>query len=454
MRPLKNLSGDPSLNYLAAGLSDVLMTKLGGISALRVVAESAVDHDNQARSPVSRTGPKVEAILEGSVQTSAGRILVAARLVDVETGAVRWGKSYDGPESDAFDMQSRIAADIARDLKVSVTEVEARRLARQYVVSPQAQASYLRGRFLLDNPTRPNLEQARVEFERAVKLESQYAPAHAGLALTYMGLGNFGAMQPSEARALAQPAAETAFKIDPMLPEAALAAADVRFRLSWDWQGADEAYRTAINLNPSYMQARGQYARYLAAANRTSDALREALAAYQLDPLSAEIHSVVGLMLFYDRQYNDAIAHFASRLDPRSLRGHTGLARSYAAARRYDEALASLATAYDLSGQDLAIRAEMGRILADAGRTAEAREILTDLYARRANSKDYVFPSDLAYIHIALGEYDAAFRLLNQAIDDQASRLLWMAVDPRLNPVRSDPRFSVLASRLGIRNTH
>jgi serine/threonine-protein kinase len=445
VKPLKNLTGDANQDYFAAGLSDVLVAQLGGIRALRVVA---LADSGPAADPA--TYPGVQAILEASVQRAEGRIWLSARLVPVAGGALLWGRTYDGTDGEVLSLQGRIAADVAKDLKVSVSDTESRRLSRTYHVSREAQNAYLRGRYLLDSLTRTNLQQARVEFEEAVRLEPEYAPAHASLAMTYMALGALGVLRPDEMRALATPAATTAFRLDPALAEAALAIADVRFRMDWDWAGADDAYRTAIDLNPSFVDARARYARYLAAAGRISDALREARAAAEIDPVSADIHNVVGLMLYYDGQHDAAIAHFRSRLNDRTARGHVVLARSYAAAGRYVEAIDSLEFAYNASNEDPALRAELARTMADAGDTAGARRILAELYARRRARHDYIAPQDLAYIHTALGERDQAFALLAEAIDERAARLLWLAVDPRVNPLRSDWRFRALLARLGL----
>jgi Flp pilus assembly protein TadD len=170
--------------------------------------------------------------------------------------------------------------------------------------------------------------------------------------------------------------------------------------------------------------------------------------AYRIDPLSDDIHGVVGAMLLYTRQYPEAIAHFQSRSGTRSLRTLVGLGRACAAARRFPEAIEALRTAVAESNRDPSVEAELGRIYAEAGQAGHARRILEDLEARRRSATGYVAPQDLAYIHVALKENDLALALLDEAVDEHASRLLWLSVDPRVDALRDDPRFVSLMGRL------
>jgi len=236
-----------------------------------------------------------------------------------------------------------------------------------------------------------------------------------------------------------------------MLAEAALAVADVRFRLDWDVPGAEKAYLHAIDLNPSYVFARSQYARFLAAAERPEDSLRVAREALRIDPTSGESHAVVGMALFYSRRYDEAIAHYRSRPDMGRVAVAVGLGRAYAELGRYQEAIASLTSAVELSGRQPSIYAELGRTHAAAGDIERARAILKELYAARTGhtgTGSYIAAQDLAYIHVALHEYDTALALLDEAITAHASRLIFLPVDPRVDAIRDDPRFTSLIARL------
>jgi TolB-like protein/Tfp pilus assembly protein PilF len=458
IRPLTNLTGDPDQAYFAAGLTDLLLAHFGSVRALRVISVS--DGQSDIAAIVRTTG--VDGVFEGSVQRSAGRVRVSARLVAAGSNAIVWGRTYEGSEREAFDLQSRIAADVMREIGVTLTGYESRQLTRTYTLSSEAQDAYLRGRYFLDALSRPDLKRARAEFERVIGLEPLYAPAHAGLALTYLALGAAGDLKPADTRALASAAANTAFNLDPMLAEAALAVADVRFRLDWDVPGAEKAFRHAIDLNPSYVFARCQYARFLAAAGRPEEALRVAREALRIDPTSGDTHTVVGMALFYARRYDEAVAHYRSREDMGRVAVNVGLGRAYAALGRYQEAIAALTTALEQSGRDPSAYAELGRTYAAAGDVPRARAILKDLYAARGDASrgdasrsgaagktgSYIAAQDLAYIHIALHEYDTALDLLDEAIAAHASRLIFLPVDPRVDAIRDDPRFTSSIARL------
>jgi TolB-like protein/Tfp pilus assembly protein PilF len=449
IRPLVNLTGDPNQVYFAAGLTDLLLTHFGSVRALRVIAlpsGTASSGQDDAAAFARRAG--VEGLFEGSVQRSDGRVRVSARLVSAATNAIVWGRTYEGSEREAFNLQSQIAADVAREIGVSLTSQEARQLTRTYNLSTESQDANLRGRYYLDSDTRPGLQRAREEFEKVVQLEPLYAPAHAGLAQTYLMLGTTGDLTPAEMRKLAPAAAHTALNLDPMLAEAAVAVADVRFRLDWDVPGAEQAYRHAIDLNPSFVFAHCQYARFLAAAGRIEDSLRVAREALRLDPTSGLPHAIVGMALYYSRRYEEAIAHYESRADTGRLAVNIGRGRAFAGLGRYPEAIVALSAAVEISGRDSSVYAELGRTYAAAGQEDRARAILRELYDARGQKSGYIAAQDLAYIHIALGEYETAFQRLDEAIDAQASRLIFLPVDPRIDPIRDDPRFTALVARL------
>jgi TolB-like protein/Flp pilus assembly protein TadD len=450
IRPLVNLTGDPNQVYFAAGLTDLLLAQFGSVRALRVIAlpddtSSSLGQHNAA-ALARQAG--VDGLFEGSVQRSDGRVRVSARLVSAASSAIVWGRTYEGSEREAFNLQSRIAADVTREIGVSVSSQESRLLARSYDFSPEIQEAYLRGRYLLDHVTGPNLQQARGEFERVVQLEPLYAPAHAALAQTYLSLATLGELPPDELRKLAPVAANTAFNLDPMLAEAALAVAEIRFRLDWDVPGAEAAYLHAIDLNPSFVFARCQYARFLAAAGRTEDALRVAREALRLDPTSGNAYAIAGAMLFYTRRYEETLAHFRARQDTGRVAISVGMGRAYAGLGRFPEAIAALTAAVEQSRRDPSIYAELGRTYAAAGDVDRARAILRELEAAREKPGPYIAAQDLAYIHVALHEYDAAFARLDEAITAHASRLMFLAVDPRVDPIREDPRFTSLIARL------
>jgi TolB-like protein/Tfp pilus assembly protein PilF len=452
VRPFQNHTGNDEQRFFTAGLTDVLLAQLGAIRALRVVA---LAEPAPGRMPsldeTAAKYPRAFAVLEGSVARAQGQVRVSARLVQLASGAILWSRNYTESDADAFGLQGKIALELASELKVAMTDADTRRVLAKGPATPAAQEAYLRGRYQLGLSGPDNLLQAREAFDRVIAAEPQFAPALAARARTFMGLGNVGLMKPDEVMRLAIPDARAAFAIDPQLAEAALAIADVRFRLEWKWPEADLAYRTAIELNPSFVDAQTWYARYLAAAGRPAEGLTQVRSAALMDPASDDVYNVIGLMLYYSRQYREAIDHLKQRLSDNSNRGRTTLARSYAAAGQFDDAIAMMRTAITISNaKDPSLHALLASIVAASGRTSEARQMLAGLEARRATNADYVAPQDLAYVHIALGDLDRGLALLQQGVNEHASRLLWLGVDPRVDAVRTDPRFITIIRHLGI----
>ena len=204
-----------------------------------------------------------------------------------------------------------------------------------------------------------------------------------------------------------------------------------------------------MDLNPSDIQARSRYVRFLAASLRVDEGLRLARESLAIDPLSNEMHSVIGSMLYYAGRFQESIDYYLERRGT-STGGHIGLGRSYAAAGMFPEAIAELRAAYQRSENDPSTLAELGRTLAASGNVDEARRILDELERMPAGRFPHVSPQDRAYIYVALGDHDTAIRLLNDAVTAQESRLLWLGVDPRVRSLRADPRFVSILRRLGI----
>jgi TolB-like protein/tetratricopeptide (TPR) repeat protein len=449
--PFVNLTGDSAQEYIADGLTDVLIASLGRIKDLRVVPIPPTSSGQNAETRAQiLAGVDVGAFLEGSIQRTGARIRIAVRLVEARarSKSLLWSQVYEGPDVEKFPMQGRIAIDLTRHLGVGPDE-RTRAAITRYMPSEAVQDAYLRGKFMMASNDRAETPLARAEFERAIALDPAYAPAHAALAQTFLTMGAYGQIPPAEVRQRAAHAAQTAYEIDPTLADSALAMADVKFRVEWDWAGADRAYLIAIDLNPSDAQARSRYARYLAAARRTGEALEEARRAYALDPLSDEMYALVGMMMYYERRHEEAVAHFASRQND-SVARLVGLGRAQSELGRYSEAIAALERAFALSGNDRSIYAELARVCSRGGDVTRGRKILGVLEGQSLLPGDYIAPQDLAYIHAALGEPDDALQRLWEAVDEQAFRLLWLGVDPRVDTLRSDPRFRALLQRLGI----
>jgi tetratricopeptide (TPR) repeat protein len=291
------------------------------------------------------------------------------------------------------------------------------------------------------------LEAARL-FEEAVALQPTFALAHAALSHVYWQLGtSYKTMSREESRAKAEAAALKALELDPTLPNAYAALGQVRFYFDWNWQGAEELFRRAVELNPNVAQVRHQYGSLLAVMNRLEPAFQEMRAALELEPDNVYRRASLGFVLYYARRYAEAVAEIdrAIALDPNSPVAHLAKARYLTEANRVQEALEEVALARYRA--EPAVEAEFARIHLKAGNVGEARRVLPGLVAAAADgrlAKDY-----LAFVHLALGDREQALALLQAALAERSPTLVWVQVDPRFDALRTDPRFMNLLRQMG-----
>jgi TolB-like protein/Flp pilus assembly protein TadD len=456
--PLADTSGPAALPYLADSLTDQLITTIGQVSALTVTSRTSVlalkDEHRSAEAAARALG--VDAVLEGTIALAGasanepGRVRVNARLI-AAGGGVLWSRSFERALGDTLALQADLARAIAEGVHAAMTPGEQRRLTQVRPTNAAAESAYFQGLFQLNQLGSDNMRAAVEAFRRATELDPDYALAHTGLARAHITLGFMRASSHAEARALALAAASRAADLDPESSAAHEVIADLKFYYDWDWAGAEGAYQKAIALNPSSSRAHAQYARYLIARGRGTPALTEAQRAVSLDPLSAGSASTLALMHYYTRDYGRAAesAHRALQLDPNSAGIYFVLARIHAGRGALAEAIEANDRAVSLAGQAPAgWRAHQILLQAQSGRTADARAALAELNRELNARNQQMGPGPLAYIHVALGDSQRALQLLERAADDRDPDLLWIAVDPRVDPLRSEPRLKVLLARL------
>jgi eukaryotic-like serine/threonine-protein kinase len=459
--PLADLSSGTAPPYLADALTDQLIATLGQVRALRVTSRTSVLQFKGGTIPVrdiART-LRVGSVLEGSIKvgepnaSGARSVSVNARLIAAGTDTQLWAQTFERQLGDALAIEADIARAVSRAINVALSPGEAARFDQGQTTNQAAAEAYFQGRYHNAQFGTDNFRRAITAFERAIQLDPKYALPHAGMAWAYMGLGTSGKTSQAEARAAALTAASRALELDNALPEAHSAMADIKFLYDWDWQGAELAYRRAIELNPSFSLARTQHARLLSARGVVKEAVEEARRAEQLDPLSAEVAQTVGLMLYYARDYDGAsrqLAH-ALDLDPNLARAHIALSRVYEARRDWKPAIASAERALALTGgNDLIVQSHLARLRTLAGNPADGRRKLQELEALNRTGKAHLAPQYLAYLHSALGARERAFALLERAVAERDPNILWLNVDPRLDTYRDAPRFQELVRRVGL----
>jgi eukaryotic-like serine/threonine-protein kinase len=455
--PLTFVSGQSDAPFLAEGLTDELITTLGQVEALRVTAHTSVRRFRGSTASVSEIADQlaVGSVLEGSiaVNRSAGdpRVRVNLRLIQAGTDVQIWSDTFERSLGELVALERDIARAVARSVSAKLTDGEATRFAQASASDPAAQQAYLEGlSYLAQNRRGAEVRPALEALQRAITLDPTFAAPHAAVARTYVLLVADGEISQAEAYVSAKAAAHRALELDSGLPDAHVALGDVSFYYEWDWPTAEAEYLRAIELSASDVRARRHYADLLAAMGRPDQARQHANYAVAVDPLTADVLLGAGVAAYYQRRYDEAreMLRRVTVMDPR-------FPGAYRTLSRIEEARGNIPEAIDLTDRALRLadyvpaRAAALSLRAQAGHRTLARQGLAQLQARLAAENRPLNPAYEAYVRLALGERDAALELLSKAVAARDQTVLWMRVDPRLDPLRSDSRFQALLTLLG-----
>jgi len=450
--PLKNLSGDPTQEYLADGMTEALIGRLSRIHDLRVISRTSVMHykDTQLSMPEIARTLRVDALVEGSVIREDNRIRVHAQLIRGATDEHFWSETYDRELRDVLALESDVAQSIAGKVEVTVTGEERERLTAVRSVPPEVYESYLKGRFALDKSNRrADVEESIRYFEQGIKIDPTFAPAYVGLADAYDLLATvFIGVPPWEMRPKVVEAAHKALELDSELADAHVLLAGVQEQ-QWQWADAEAGYRLALELNPNDAAAHRGLARWLLFQGRIDEALAWSRRARELDPLG-DSTTDMGWILFCARRYDEAIHELRSKL---ALRPDDALALwvlgfVLVADYRPEEAIPVLEKAVSVSDRSPGIMGVLVAAYAHAGRRTDALRLLAELKTR--NQKGYVPAAAFITAYLGLGDYDEAFVWFERAYKEQSNILLFLKVHPFFDPLRDDPRFKDLVHRVGL----
>jgi len=448
--PLKNLSGDPTQEYLADGMTEALIGRLSSIHDLRVISRtSAMQFKNTPLSvPEIAKTLHIDAIVEGSVIRDAGRIRVHAQLIRAATDEHFWSEIYDRELRDVLALQSEVAQSIARKVEITLTGEEHAMLTAARSVSPDVYESYLKGRFNKNN-TKAELEQSIVYFEGAIKKDPTFAAAYVGLADAYDSLGTvFVGAPPAEARQKQMSAARKALELDPTIAEAHALLADALQR-RWQWAEAEAEYRRALDLNPSDSAAHVGFARWLLCQGRADDAVAWARRARDLDPLGS-VGTSIGYILFEARHYDEAIRAMRAVVGvrPEDASAYWYLGFALIANDQPEEAIPVLEKALSVSERSPGVMGVLIRAYAHSGRRSDALRVLEEL--KKRSQTGYVPAGAFVNAYLGLGDKEQAFAWMERAYQERSNLLQFLKVHPFFDPLRSDPRFANLVRRVGL----
>ena len=454
--PLSNLSGDASQDYFADGMTEELISDLSQVSALRVISRTSVMQYKNTTKSLRDIGRElnVDAIVEGSVERSGGRVRINAQLIYAPTDTHLWAKRYQRDLGDVLALQDDVAGAIAREIRIKLTASEQTRLASSHPINPQAHENYLKGLFHIRKRTETDLVKSIAYFQQAIEIDPSYAMAYAGLADAYALQGSllYMVFPPKEAMPKSKAAAIRALQLDDSLGEAYATLAYIETLYDWDWQKSENDFIRAIELNPNYAQAHAWYAMHLMAMGKHQEAIAEVTRARELDPLSLIINTSEGLMYYFAGRYDNAIQQFQNtlELDPDFFVARWELGMAYQQKQNYDQAASEFQKARKLSPGNTSILESLAEAYALSGKKKEALRILDQL--DRLSKREFVSPYIFAELNVALENTDQAFKRLETAFDQRDNNLIFLNVDPSLQTIRSDPRFQELLRRVGLSN--
>jgi serine/threonine protein kinase/Tfp pilus assembly protein PilF len=450
--PFANLSADKENEYFSDGLAEEIINALTQLPGLRVTARTSSFSFRGKEVDVRKIGAElnVENILEGSVRRAGNRIRVTAQLVSAADGYHLWSERYDRDMTDVFAIQDEISQAIADKLRVRLAGC--RPLAKRYTENLAAYDLCLKARYHLLRFTQESREKARQYSEQAILLDRNYAPAYVAMAEYCWMSAIMGLVNSKEALPRAKAAALEALKLDDTLAEAHGSLGTVLGMWDFDWTGAEREFQLALQLNPGSPFIRFEYAFYfLRATGRLREALTEAKRALEQDPLDPWYNTELGYLYHVSRQYDLAIAQYlrAIELDPSLYISHWLVSLTYAQKGQLDQAIAAAEKASELSGRISPALGFLGRYYAMAGRTAEARQLLEELEARRGVT--YVPPSSLRSVYLGLGEMDKGMEWMARGIEERDPiHVLALKSEPAYDPLRSHPVYQALLRKMNL----
>ena len=451
--PFENLVGDPERAYLADSLTEEVISSLGQIDPdhLAVIGRTSMMTYKRTTKSIAEIGSELNApyLIESSIRTEGGRLRVTAKLICVADQSATWSASFDGEPTSLLAFQRELSTAIAEQIRLRLSPERMNALARRQTANADAYDLYLRGRYFWNQLTPATNARAVEYFEHAIALDPDYALAWCGIAYAFLGSSMNGDAPPLNVFPRAHEAATRAVQADPDLADAQAAVGYVKFLLEWDWPGAEAALRRAIALDSACALGYRMLGHLLSQTGRQAAARSAMCRLCELDPLYAMNHAMSSQVAFQARDYSAALEHArqAIIIDPEFWIGYVELAQVYEHLGKPDLALEASMTAARLSRGNSKAMSLRGYLLARLGRESEARDLLRTL--ETVSRERYVPPFAMALLHAGLNERDAVFEWLNKAWAARDVHLIFLTVDPKWDPYRTDARFEAVLARCG-----
>jgi eukaryotic-like serine/threonine-protein kinase len=445
--PFANLSADKENEYFSDGLAEEIINALTKVPELKVIARTSAFTFRGQEQNLRSIGEKLKVgtILEGSVRRAGNHVRVTAQLIRISDESHLWSERYDREMTDIFAIQDDISQAIASALKVKLAR------SRGRTENIEAYQSYLKGIYWYQRYNPESLAKAKAAFERALELDPAYAPAYAGLAVFYYGLGALSIKRMVEMAPLAKSAAQRALEIDSTLSEAHSVLGMVIGAVEFDWKSAERHIQAAIAVDPVPPLARlrcGLY--FLTPQRRFDEAVVQYQRALETDPLSMMAHFGLAFVWYCKRQYDDAIEHAARAADlyPEYWLVHLAMGMALSQKGELQNSIASLEKTVQLSPSFTLASGFLAAAYARSGSTEKAEKLMEEL--RQRSSKQYISPTGFAIYHAALGDRERALEHLHASFADRDPYVTRMAAEPYFDFLHSDPRYRELMDRMNL----
>jgi len=458
--PFVDFTSAASEDHLADALTEELITELARLApdALAVIARTTAMHYKGTHKDVGRIGRevRVDYVLEGGLRRSGTGAVVNLQLVRTSDQAHVWAHRFEAGMSDVLEAPDVLARAVAAGLGITErNDLDAGTPGRRRSGTPTrdlvAYNEYLLGRRELATFRPEAFDAARQHLERAIARDPGFALAHDAMAEVYWWLGYFGFMRPVDAFATGALHAMRALAIDNTLAETHALLAQYHKQIHYDWTEVERGMARALALDPTSPVVRTRYAfNALMPQGRLAEAVRELERALDVDPLSTATRTALAITLVLSRHFERAIdeARRLLEVDPGAYWGHLAIGASRLYQGRVAEAIEAERKAVEVSGDAAPLLAWLGLSLGISGQVGEARALLARL-DEMARSK-YVPPTSFAWIHLGLGDTDAAFIWMDRAVDERDQFLMPIKSYGFLDPLRTDPRFAALLRKMNL----
>jgi DNA-binding winged helix-turn-helix (wHTH) protein/TolB-like protein len=457
--PLRPLTAEEKNKVLGLGLADALITKLGSLKQVVVRPTSAVARFASAPADSIEIGRKlgVDAVLEGSIQESEGRLRINARLIRTDSGMQFWTEKFDEPANEIFALQDALSNKIAKALAFELTHAENKLFVRRGTDNTEAYEKYLRGRFYQSQNTPDGLNRSIEFYEQAIALDPNFADAYAGIADANILLFNFSILPAAESIPQARESVNRALQIDPYLSHAYTSLALIQFLIDHNWTEAEKSLKRAIELNPNNFEAYHRYAYFLMLLGRFDESLQKAEKAREFNPLSNIVQNSIGMTYLCARRYPEAIKQLekTSAENPQFSLPKWLLSHAYEGIGDLEKAFEADLKALEIEGgkefaaklrerrQAVGISAANRLWLDEAIRAKETVRI-SSTGEKQVSNVPALFVAGRAVI---VKDREQTLRWLEQSLREGDPKLGYVRFFARYDFIRDDPRFQAIVQK-------